>query len=242
MVHPAESRGNILFLILIAVALFAALSFAITQSTRGTGTTSAGDKAALGAARLLAFGGDMQSRFDRMKIANGIKATDFYIETDAYKLMNNTVKYCCLSSVATPAIGLFHPQGAGVVPQVFEDIAATCAACDVNTTTKPGHLTMVWVNSPGISTRGAALAMWIVAITRDACNALNAKVGIGATAPPVVLFSPVSGYARGSAVPSIPAATGSAADLNWIRGKTDYCFQTNDGTSRYVYAHILQEN
>ena len=61
-------NGNALFLILIAVALFAALSYALTSSSRGGGNISK-EKALISASTLLQQLNELNTAADRMKIA-----------------------------------------------------------------------------------------------------------------------------------------------------------------------------
>jgi hypothetical protein len=69
-----QHNGNALFLILIGVALFAALSYAITQSGRGGGS-AAREQESLTASRIVSYGGQIQQAVTRMKLANGCADT-----------------------------------------------------------------------------------------------------------------------------------------------------------------------
>src|SRR5882757_1232710 len=76
-----QERGNALFLILIAVALFAALSYAITQSGRGGGSVSA-QTALITAGQVTEQPADIRSAATRM-ILTGITGTSIVYNTSA---------------------------------------------------------------------------------------------------------------------------------------------------------------
>lgn len=64
-----ESNGNVLFLILLAVILFAALSYAVTSSTRGGGDTGDTEKDALIAAQLSQYIGEINAALMRFNLS-----------------------------------------------------------------------------------------------------------------------------------------------------------------------------
>ncbi len=96
-----RQNGNVLFLILIAVALFAALSYAVTQSERGGGADTKNENIQILAAQYMDYGATLKVAVDRM-IASGISA-------DQIQLLNVTV--ACTSGPNC----LFGPAGGGAI-------------------------------------------------------------------------------------------------------------------------------
>lgn len=225
--------GNVLFLILIAVALFATLSYAVTQSSRTGGRQSgAEEKVIMSTARLMNYGSQMQATIDRMRISQSLDITEIYIENNGTKWWDDNSRYCCLDTIPTPERGLFHPAGGGMVLQSFEDLGLPFSGG-----TKAGHTTYVWVNMPGVGSSDADLVMWTVALKENVCQGINDKAGIAGI--PNIDFHE-NDFATGSPIPSIGAATGTASDIEAITGKNDLCFRYGDG--RLFYQRVLKES
>lgn len=87
----SKQRGNILFLILLAVVLFAALSYAVTSSIQGGGKDLSGERAGLAASNIMQAGILMANGVNRMMLTNGCKLSELSFE-DSYDTgyVNNT--------------------------------------------------------------------------------------------------------------------------------------------------------
>lgn len=97
MITLSDQRGNALFLILIAVALFAALSYAVTSSGRGGGDISRETKD-IQTSQMQQYLNQIRTEVQRMVLIKGCADTDitFY------------------NSPAKPECGIFTPEGGNV--------------------------------------------------------------------------------------------------------------------------------
>lgn len=76
-----QERGNALFLILIAVALFAALSYAVTSSGRGSGSIS-GEQSLITSAQITQFSASLRTTVLRM-VLTGTNSASLRFDTSA---------------------------------------------------------------------------------------------------------------------------------------------------------------
>jgi hypothetical protein len=100
-----NEQGNVLFLILIAVALFAALSYAVTQSTRSGGGSADRETSILNSAAMTQYPASLRTSLVRMILAGtSVDALEFNPPSEFGSLTSN-------------AVGVFHPLGGGGVFQ-----------------------------------------------------------------------------------------------------------------------------
>lgn len=112
LVMKAQAQqGNILFLILLAVVLFAALSYAVTQSLRGGGTDASGESMKTQASAIVQYANLIENTITRMRMSNNCSDTAISFINPGNTMYN--------SHVSTPACQVFAPEGGGLTPQAF---------------------------------------------------------------------------------------------------------------------------
>lgn len=208
-------HGNVLFLVLIAVALFAALSYAVTQSGRGGGTTDK-EAAIIMAAQISQEVAAIQTAVTRMVLTGTNKAD--------LEFMPNTLFDLCSTGVNC----VFSPEGGGArmpdpPPAAFSQDMTTgplntrAPVCDpynpFGICLFAGQSTAV----DGIGTTAPDVVISYLSLTKEVCMALNKGLGISGIPVEASLADPLL-----DAAPGEPAA----------------CILR---TGRYDYYHVLVE-
>lgn len=233
-----RQRGNALFLILIAVALFAALSYAMTQSGRGGGTISR-EKAVLLAAQIAQSAAAVRGARDRMILMGTPAASIIYGADPApnnrcpgsfaiahvnYRIFCQTGDDCLFAPEGGAAPLPFIPQEAftetlGTLGSFGSYVQSTMIGSGMGPVCGPAGYGRI----NGIGTAADDLLLTFTGLRQEVCAALNAGLGISGI--------PVSAVAWG---PIVVAA---------LNGKPAGCFYYNGGAnSRYTYYQVIAEN
>jgi hypothetical protein len=238
-----SEKGNVLFLILIAVALFAALSYVVTQSTRSGGGSTEREKNILSSAQMTQYPTALRTSIIRMVLA-GVAIENVKFDAPGSTAFNT------LSSSQL----VFHPQGGGAT---FQQGPSELSAS--------GNSPVQWtynaeVAVPGIGIDGSGgndVIAFLPNISDGICRQVNEELGIdvastsfGGACTGTDLTAPnVSG--ANTAVddmmdntytfPATPAVTLSAAGCTTIFNRqASGCFFDVTGNRNVFYSVLLE--
>lgn len=246
IVPHAKENGNVLFLILIAVALFAALSYAITQSSRTSGSNGNKEQSVLNGIPLIDYGTAIQSAILRMKVSSA--CTDHQISFENSLLAG----YTNPNAPSGKQCHVFDPSGGGMsMMKLNENLLDATYLANI----RYGYpyfgngnaIMYIGIQPPGGAGTdpGVDLVMFIPFLKREVCVSINNKLGVGATdAEPPWANDPTNRIGS-----NLFAGTYSYADIILVpemRGKQSGCMKINNfsggagaAPNAYVYAHVL---
>lgn len=242
--RPGQT-GNVLFLILIAVVLFGALSFAISQTMRTNASNPDRERSEIDAGAIVQFGSSMESAITRIRLSNNCSDTQISFENSLVAGYTNP------SAPPSKACNMFDPAGGNMqllrlVPTQLEPSFSAHSLYG-----QPFFNGGIGFYSIGTQPTGAALApgvelaMFVPFLNRSVCIAINQHLGIGtATTEPPWANNPTN---------RIGAAlfTGTYAYTDQITeplfdNHNAVCLKINSFTggggaapNAYVYAHVL---
>lgn len=235
-----NESGNVLFLILIAVALFAALSYAVTQSTRsGSGTTER-ETVLLNSAGLTQYPTTLRTAVVRMILAG------FDVGEVGFDSPNGGA-----FGGVSARNQVFHPQGGGAV---FQDAPIEVMAAGMGPTWYyNGNFEIPQIGQSGEG--GNDLISFLPGVTVGVCRRLNEELGITPGGAPTVTGVPdydadnallADTHVLGDAFPEDAAdAAGTLTNgQNDFDGQPAACFRDpnyDGGSPAFVFYSVLLE-
>lgn len=217
-------RGNALFFILIGVALFAALSFAVSDMMRGGSATSISDETAkLQATDIIDYARSVRQAVQNVRISNGCEDTQISFEKTPFD--GSDAGYVNANAPSDFSCHVFHSNGGGLSSPSLSPEGEIWL-----------FSTHAFFSGVGNSGATAELTAYININNDVLCDEINTKLGLdtditGASA--VVNFIQNSGvkfqgtYISTGAVPGVPNGTYTA------------CLDHSSSTSPSLFYQVL---
>lgn len=234
MVCSRKNRGNILFLILLAVVLFAALAYAVTASLRGGGKDASTERFDLYASQLIQAASLLEQNMARAMLVNDIKEYGFDLSgTDVQNGANGTCTSTNCRMITGSTSGPM-PEGGGVtIPKMPSWASASPNESD-------RRMRPMIVTIPNVGTSAEEVIWTTGFLNRQSCEAINKalnlsniNLALGDTIGGDTSLRNYSGTL--SSLPATGAAIGDIA--NGTAGLRSFCFY--NGSWEYVFLHVL---
>lgn len=171
-----HQRGNILFLILLAVVLFAALSYAVVSGMRGGGNNATNENAQSAAADILNFLSNVETAVSRMRLSKELKPENISFEYTYKNYGGSTYTGNINSNCTSDNCRLFKPDGGGVSPRNFESYGKDPGNL-TPTNVMPGYFNIIMIQWPYAGTDLNDLVMELAYVRGEICDPINNALG-----------------------------------------------------------------
>ncbi len=165
MTYYNSQKGSVLFFILIGVALFAALSYTVSNMMRGSGKIS-DEKAGIYASEILTYARSVKEAVNMMRISNGCEDTDISFSNNIVSGYNHT-------PVVSDKCKVFNVDGGG--------LSWVSTNPELNDGSQwyftGGHSIEKLGGTPNIE----ELIMVLEGVKTDICQSINARLGLAET-------------------------------------------------------------
>jgi len=225
----ASQRGNVLVFILIAVGLFAALSFAVTQSSKGTQNAPTSQQNLITASQMTQMADDLQEAILAM-VASGTKLSDIQVHDASGPGTPQTSVVPCTAAVSNCLFAMTNGGGGAAFPVLPAGVTTSVNQVSKGGTVYPTSINIYQISDGeivnNVDGNQALIVMVVSPIQQALCQAINTQLGI-------------------SPLPTGPTAVTSNGAAYTITGFTSTqlsgCWYSTDNGPNFFYSyfHVL---
>ena len=222
MMRGSTERGSIFVLILVGIALFAGLSYAISRGSRSGTASLSNDQARLAAQEIISYANTVQKAVQTLRLRG---CSDVQVSAEnAGGAIGGLVSYVNSNAPSDKSCHIFDPAGGQVLAKAADQ--AWHGEGTANT---------MWLMNAanyhtGLGSDAPELSIVLPNLKQPICKAINTTIGIANI--------PTAGSLDDGNWNGTYHATPSAFSLAALAGKTEMCFLDPDGT-QYKYVRVL---
>jgi hypothetical protein len=230
------TSGNVLFIILLGVFLFGALTFSVTKTTKNdTNGTLSEDQAAIAAAEVLQYANAIKEGIQRMQLLHDVKDHEIDVATNVDEFVVGAANNTCTSTKCQ----LFHPEGGAIKPRLIPTnfYSPDSNVIVNNLQSQLNEISFYSVEIEGNGENGRnELIMTIIGLHPDICDHINFKMAGISGAPDNDVYGDWDHYT--GTLTSFPDGSGEINPAMYENKKT---FCIGHSNQQRIFIHVLLE-
>lgn len=235
-----HQAGSAFLIIMLAIAMFAALSYAVFRGSRQSMSSLTREQVTLAAQEIIGYGDAVQKAVQTLRLRGCTEEQLSFIFTGGNSFQVDGTEYDYSNPSATPddSCEVFSPNGGRILPRKLKSGFIPSTGLPHNWMA-PDSFIVTTTRVHGVGTEnGSDLVMWVGRLQPEVCMKINDMLGVPnqSNLPPVDMFDCDGDIFHGTySTCTNPIGDGTPV----ITGKSAFCSGYNASGQLYNYFVVL---